>query len=312
MNNLGQRLPELPLDAWEKTNHTLHLFMQIVGKIRLKSTPRKNHWWFVTLYISPKGFTTDAIPFDDGFETFKIIFNLIEHQVEVITSRGQTGKIKLVDGLSVADFYRDLLAMLYSFGIEVTILDKSFDIPGIEDAPFSSMHEFATYQKDYVHKFWRIMMWVDGVFKEFSGRSYSKTSPVHLYWHHLDLAVTRFSGRKGPPLTPGMRISDKDAYSHEVVSFGFWAGDPQVRTPAFYSYTYPSPEGLDKEPLQPQAAQWMDSNGSPSATLMYDDLRQEDDPRQALLDFMESAYQGGARLSGWDIEALTVPPLEDL
>ncbi len=311
MSDLTRTLPQLPLDVWEKSKITLHLYMQIVGKIRLGMMPRKNHWWYVTLYVCPRGFTTYGIPFDDGFHTFEITFNLIDHQLEVVTSRGESGSIALKNGLSVAQFYHDLFAVLQEFGIQTSILDKPYDIPGIE-TPFSEITEYASYQKEYVERFWRVMMWVDGVFKEFSGRSFGKTCPVHLYWHSFDLAVTRFSGKKGPDLNPEMRISDKDAYSHENISFGFWAGDQNVRGAAFYSYTYPSPEGLDKEPLKPTIAQWVDSNGSPMAVLMYDDLRTQTNPRQALLDFLESAYQAGAKLAHWDIEAMTVPPLTEL
>ena len=312
MSNSTHTLPELPLEAWEQSKITLHLYMQIVGKIRLKAMPRKNHWWYVTLYVCPKGFTTYAIPYDDGFQTFEITFNLIDHQLEVVTSRGDSGSFALEDGLSVAQFYQQLFAMLGEFGITVSILARPYDVPGIKEAPFAEISDYASYQKEYVERFWRIMMWVDGVFKEFSGRSYSKTCPVHLYWHHLDLAVTRFSGKKGPDLAPEMRISDKDAYSHEAISFGFWAGDQDVRTPAFYSYTYPSPDGLDNEPLQPDAAQWVDSNGSPMALLLYENLRTQANPRQALLDFLESAYQAGAKSANWDIEVMTVPPLAEL
>ncbi len=311
MRSSTHSLPVLPLDEWEDSKMTLHLYMQIVGKIRLQTMPRKNHWWYITLYVSPKGFTTHAIPYDDGFQSFEITFNLINHQLEVVTSRGEVGIINLEGGLSVAQFYHKLFGMLQEFGIEANILDKPYDVPGIE-TPFSEITQYATYQKEYVTRFWRIMSWVDGVFKEFSGRSYNKTCPVHLYWHHLDLAVTRFSSQKGPDLNPEMRISDKDAYSHENISFGFWVGDDKVRAPAFYSYTYPAPEGMDSEPLTPAAAQWIDSNGSPMAVLMYDDLRDQANPRQALLDFMESAYQAGAKLANWDIEALTVPPLSEL
>lgn len=311
MSDSTYTLPELPLDAWEKSKITLHLYMQIVGKIRLGMMPRKNHWWYVTLYVCSKGFTTHAIPYADGFQTFEITFNLINHQLEVTTSRGEVGSIPLADGLSVAQFYRKLFALLQEFGIEVSIRNEPYDVPGVE-TPFPEIIEYASYQKEYVARFWRVMMWVDGVFKEFSGRVYSKTSPVHLYWHSLDLAVTRFSGKKGPDLNPDMRLSDKDAYSHEVISFGFWAGDQNVRGAAFYSYTYPSPDGLDNEPLQPAIAQWVDSNGSPMAVLMYDELRAQANPRQTLLDFLESAYQAGAKLAHWDVEALTVPSLTEL
>ncbi|MEQ9438962.1 MAG: DUF5996 family protein [Cyclobacteriaceae bacterium] len=302
-------LPDLPLSAWEDTKMTLHLYVQIVGKIRLRLTPRKNHWWYLTLYVSPKGLTTHAIPY--GNETFEITFNFLRHQLELVSSRGEEAMIPLQDGLSVADFYRQLQTILRQWDIEVSIVNKPFDVSSI-DKPFDQITEHASYNAEYVERFWRIMLWVDGVFKEFSGRSYSKTCPVHLYWHHMDLTVTRFSGRKGPALTPNMRISDKDAYSHEVISFGFWAGDDTVREPAFYVYAYPSPEGLDQQPIQPAAAQWVDSNGSPMALLMYEALRKEPDPRQALLNFLESTYQAGARLAGWEVKDLTVPPLEDL
>ncbi len=311
MSDSTHTLPELPLEVWENSKITLHLYMQIVGKIRLRMMPRKNHWWYVTLYVCSKGFTTQAIPYDDGFQTFEITFNLINHQLEVVTSRGESGNIALEDGLNVAQFYQNLFALLQEFGIEASILNKPYDVPGIA-TPFSEITEYASYQKEYVERFWRLMMWVDNVFKEFSGRSYSKTCPAQLYWHHLDLAITRFSGKKGPDLNSEMRVSDKDAYSHEVISFGFWAGDKDVRGAAFYSYTYPSPDGLDREPLKPAAAQWVDSSGSPMALLMYDDLRALANPRQALLDFLESAYQAGAKLAHWDIEAMTVPPLTEL
>jgi hypothetical protein len=304
-------LPELPLDAWEQSKTTLHLFTQIVGKIRLKLTPRKNHWWYMTLYVSPRGLTTHAIPFRNGTQTFEITFNFLYHRLEVFTSEGQSGSIPLRDGLTVAQFYRELRSMLAGFGIPARMVAAPFDIPGV-NAPFARITEHHTYQPEFVERFWRLLMWVDGVFKEFSGRFYGKTCPVHLYWHHLDLAVTRFSGRKGPPLADDWRISDKDAYSHEVISFGFWPGDENVRAAAFYAYAYPSPSGLEKETLLPAAAQWVDNNGSPMALLMYDDLIKTADPRRELLDFLESAYQAGARLAGWDMDDFRVPALDEL
>jgi hypothetical protein len=310
MSTQKPQLPELPLDAWEDTKMTVHLFAQIVGKIRLKMMPRKNHWWSVTLYASPTGLTTHPIPYADGFETFEITLNLLAHRLELVTSRGESEAFPLEQGLSVAEFHRELFDALERYGIRPHILDKPYDLPATK--PFSEITEYASYQPEYVERYWRIMLWVNGVFEEFSGRFYGKTCPVHLYWHHMDLAVTRFSGKKEPPLSPDRTIADKDAYTHEVISFGFWAGDENVRAPAFYSYTFPSPEGLDKEPLSPGAATWADVGGSPMAMLMYDDLRREADPRKALLDYLESAYQAGAKLAGWDIEALTVPPLSDL
>jgi hypothetical protein len=311
MSNSLSSLPELPLDAWERSKITLHLYSQIVGKIRLKMTPRKNHWWYLTLYVSPKGLTTHAIPYMDGYQTFEITLNFLTHQLEVVTSRGDVGSIPLEDGLSVSQFYHQLFALLKQFDIPLKIVAVPFDVPNI-DKPFADITEYHSYQKEYIERFWRIMMWVDGVFKEFSGRFYGKTCPVHLYWHHMDLAVTRFSGKKGPAMAADARLSDKDAYTHEVISFGFWAGDETVRGAAFYGYAYPSPEGLDKEPLHPGIAQWVDNNGSAMAMLMYDDLRKEANPRQALLEYLESAYQAAAKLADWDVEELTVPPLEEL
>ncbi|MEM8486810.1 MAG: DUF5996 family protein [Bacteroidota bacterium] len=303
-------LPSLPLDEWEQSKITLNYFLQIAGKIRLGLMPRKNHWWYLTLYVSPRGLTTHAIPLDDGFNTFELTFNFISHQVELHTSRGEAYSFPLEDGLSVAAFYQQMFDLLKKIGVELEIIDRPIDMP--LDAPFSEIETYNTYQPAYVAQFWRALTWVDHVFKEFGGRFYGKTCPVHLYWHHMDLAVTRFSGKRGPVMEPQTRLIEKDAYSHEVISFGFWAGDDNVRGAAFYCYTFPSPEGLDTEPLQPQAASWVDSNGSPMALLMYDDLRREADPKAALLDFLESAYQAGAKRAEWDVPGFTVPSLRDL
>lgn len=289
---------------------TLHLYLQIVGKVRMALMPRRNHWWNITLYLSSTGLTTGAMPWDEGRESLTIDVDLVEHRVILTTSRGERRYIALGEGLSVAAFFEKLFGELASLGVAVRIVPKPFDLPVTR--PFPDITEYASYQAEYVTRFWRILLWVDGVFTEFAGRFYGKTCPVHLYWHHMDLAVTRFSGRKGPALDPAARTSDKDAYTHEVISFGFWAGDETVPAPAFYAYAYPSPEGLDAETIRPDAARWVDNNGSPMATLMYDDIRQMDNPRSALLAFLESTYQAGARLAGWDVPALTVPPLADL
>ncbi len=310
MNSQKLILPELPLEKWEQSKMTLHLYLQIVGKIRLKLMPRKNHWWYITLYVSPKGLTTHAVPYENGNETFELTFNFIEHQFEITTSKGKFDTIELEDGLSVREFHSKLFELLSRAGIQVSIVNKPYDLP--IDKPFSEITEYSSYQKEYVQRFWKILMWVDGVFKEFSGRFSGKTCPVHIYWHHMDLAVTRFSGKEGPKMPVEASITEKDAYSHEVISFGFWAGDEKVRAPAFYSYTYPAPEGLDNEPLSPSSAQWVDASGSPMATLMYDDLRKEADQRRSLLDFLESAYQAGAKLAKWNYEEFKVPPLDQL
>ncbi|EMR02053.1 DUF5996 family protein [Cesiribacter andamanensis] len=291
-------LPALPLDAWEATKTTLHLYLQIVGKIQLALNPKRNHWWHITLLVSPKGISSQPIPFAEG-HMLEIHFNFRRHRVELCASTGHYDEIPLQHGLSVARFYALLFDKLEQMGVEAPIVAKPFDVPGIT-APFSHLEEHFTYQPLWVERFWQILRWTDGVFKEFCGGFSGKTCPVHLYWHHLDLTVTRFSGRSAPPMPAEARQSDKEAYSHEMISFGFWAGDEQVRGAAFYSYTYPSPKGLEQCPLEPHRAEWVISNGSPMALLMYDDLRAEADPRAALLAFLQSCYQAGAKLAGWE------------
>jgi len=303
-------IPELPLQAWEKSKITLHLILQIFGKVRLNMTPRKNHWWFITEYVSSRGFTTSHIPCGDGINTFEINYNVHASQVEIFTSLNTEKIIPLYNGLSVASFYKQIMKALDELNIHPKIIDKPFDM-GINKR-FAEIEEYHHYDEEYVKRFWKIMLWVDGVFNEFSGRFYGKTCPVQLYWHHMDLAVTRFSGKKAPPMDPSARISDKDAYSHEVISFGFWAGDDNVREPAFYAYAYPSPDGIDKIKLLPQKAVWIDSNGSPMAFYRYNDLLKEENPREALLVFLESTYQAGAKLAGWDIEELKTIDLDKL
>ena len=304
------QLPELPFDKWKETRITLHLILQIIGKVRLKMTPRKNHWWYITHYISVHGFSTSPIPCEDGINTFEIVYDVHQREVRIQTSFAQKLAIPLHGGLTVARFYQKFTNALASLNITPAIIDKPFDM-GVAKR-FPEIVEYHHFDWDYINRFWQIMLWTDGVFKEFSGRSYGKTCPVQLYWHHLDLAVTRFSGKKAPPLDASARLSDKDAYSHEAISFGFWAGDENMQEPAYYSYTYPSPDGLESQPIKPEAAKWIDSNGSPMAILRYHDLIRSDDPRAVLLDFLESTYQAGATLSGWDLQDLKVQDLGDL
>lgn len=289
-------LPPLPLAEWEATKTTLHLYLQIVGKIQLKLNPKRNHWWHITLYPCARGISSQQIPCGD--RTFEILFNFIAHRLEIQTSEGEYEEILLRDGLSVADFYQQLFAILNRLDITVRILAKPYDVPGIAK-PFASLQEYHTYNPDQVESFWKVLLWTSGVFQEFCGRFDGKTCPVQLYWHHMDLVLTRFSGRQGPRPAEPASPADKEAYSHEMISFGFWAGDENVRGAAYYSYTYPAPAGIEKEPLQPYAAQWVESNGSPMALLMYDSLRASSDPEGALLAFLESSYRAGAKLAGW-------------
>ena len=299
--------PPLPLEDWEATKDTLHLYLQVIGKLRLKLMPRRNHWWNVTLYVNSRGLGTGPMPYK--FYTVEIDFDFIDHQLHIRTSTGASESFGLQDGLSVSSFYTQVMKALEVLGIHQEILSKPYD--NKSTVPFAQDHTHATYHPEQVNRYWRVLVTVDQVMKEFSGRFYGKVCPVQLYWHHMDLTVTRFSGKK-VPVKPEASTVEKDAYSHEVISFGFWPGDDQVRFPAFYSYTFPSPEGLDKEPLEPAQASWVDSNGSPMALLNYEELRQLDNPRQALLNFLESCYQAGAKRAGWPIEALQVKALEEL
>ena len=296
-NNPSDTLfPPLPIEEWEETKNTLHLFFQIVGKIRLTLFPKMNHWWHVTLYLSPRGITTRPIPY--GNMIFEIEFDFIDHIIIIRTSNGQEKSFGL-EGISVSDFYKQITTSLNELGIEVHIRTTPYDVP-FGKVPFESDDTHFSYDKDYVNRYWRILVQVNSVFEEFRARFIGKSTPVHLYWHHADLAVTRFSGKKGPDMEGGT-AADKEAYSHEVISFGFWAGDDNVRAPAFYSYTYPEPKGLSEEPLSPKEAFWNTDNGS-MAVLMYDDLRKTESPRQVLLDYLESAYLAGANRANWNLD----------
>lgn len=305
-----QSLSQLPFNEWKETRMTLHLILQIIGKVRLKMTPRKNHWWFITEYVSVNGFSTSSIPHPDGLNSFEIIFDVHKMEVRIASSFEQPVVIPLKEGLTIAEFYSKFEKALQNLKVEPNLIDKPFDL-GI-DQRFSEITEFHHFDQDYILKFWKILLWIDGVFNEFGGRFYGKTCPVQIYWHHMDLAMTRFSGKKAPPMDPSARVSDKDAYSHEVISFGFWPGDDQVQQPTFYAYAYPSPDGLGDEQLKPEFANWVDNNGSPMATLSYHELIETEDPRSTLLDFMESSYQAGAKLAGWPIDELKTPDLKDL
>ena len=297
MSNSDQ-FPELPLEAWEDSKITLHLWLQIAGKIKLDLVPRKNHWWHITFFISPKGITSGFIPDERG--TFQVDFNFIDHKLEFVTSWGDYEFFDLEDGLTVKAFHRQFFEILYKLKIPARITPVPYDHPCTER--FDECETHKSYDPHYVTKFWKALITIDNVFKEFSGRFYGKVSPSQMYWHHMDLAVTRFSGKKGPGLPEGSTEADKDAYSHEVISAGFWAGDENVRGAAFYSYTYPSADGIDKEKLFPESASWQEVNGSPMAMLMYDDLIRTADPKTELLNFLQSSYSAGAKLAKWSKE----------
>lgn len=305
-----EKLPELPFDIWNDTRITLHIILQIIGKTRLASTPRKNHWWYITLYVSPNGFSTHGIPINNGMDSIEIEFNVKRKAVVLSQSSGQEMVISLTENPSIADFYKTYTDKLKSLALHPHFVETPFDMD--IDKRFDEITEYHHYDWNSINKFWKLMLWNNSILQEFSGRFYGKSCPVHIYWHHLDLVVTRFSGKKLAPMDAAAPILEKDTYSHEQISFGFWAGDKNVREPMYYSYTYPAPTGIDQEPLQPASAKWQDSNGSPMALLRYEDVRNAEKPRKAVLDFLESAYQAGAKKAQWNIAELTVPDLDQL
>ena len=304
--NFGREsmFPPLPLEAWQDTKNTLHRYLQIVGKIRLTLFPRLNHWWHVPLYVSSRGLTTQAIPY--GYGNFEIEFDFIDHGLMITTSSGTRRQFSLQDGLSVSEFYQNIFAHLAALGIQVKIRAVPYETSSQE--PFETDTRHAAYDKEYVERFWRILVGVDTIFEAFRGRFMGKSTPVHLFWHGLDLALTRFSGRPAP-VREGAGVVDREAYSHEVISFGFWAGDDNVPAPAFYSYTAPEPKGLTAEVLRPEAAYWGSLRGGAIALLMYDEVRKVDEPRDVVLEFLESAYRAGANRAGWEIEKFNLKPL---
>ncbi|MBC7900862.1 MAG: hypothetical protein H7070_12515 [Saprospiraceae bacterium] len=295
--------PELPLENWKATKNTLHLYAQIIGKIRLAMHPRINHWWHVPLYVSPRGLTTRPIPFARG--NFEIVFDFIDHKLEISASTGEKREFELEDGLTVADFYKNVFENLN----ELTITPKIWAVPyeAPSKTPFAEEIEFHSYDKEYIEKFHRVLVTVNDIFEEFRGRFTGKSTPVHMFWHSFDLALTRFSGRPGK-VREGAGMVEREAYSQEVISFGFWPGDDNVPAPAFYSYTAPEPAGLTEEALKPEAALWNVDKGA-MAILMYDDVRNAENPREAILEFLESAYQAGATRADWYTESFELNPL---
>jgi hypothetical protein len=310
-SSLRPSLPPLPLEEWEQTKETLHLWVQIVGKIRMATSPPRNHWWHVPLYLDIRGLTTRRLHAADG-TSFQINFDFVDHRLVVRTSRGETESFALVDNLSVAAFDERLHATLRDLGVDVAIRETPYGIP--TTTPFPQDVEHAAYDPRAVERFWRILDWTDGVFESFSGWYCGKTSPVHLFWHSLDLAVTRFDGERSPDVS-ALRPVDREAYSHNVLSFGFWAGDRDVREPTFYAYAAPEPAGLRAQALRPDEARWVERAGGSLALLAYEAVRAAPDPRRTLLAFLESAYQAGAGLGGWDRRELAstwCPPAGEL
>ena len=285
-------LPELHLADWRPTKDTLHLYCQIVGKVRLATTPPRNQWWNAPLYVDVRGLTTRRL--HQGETTFQIDFDFVDHSLVVRTHDGRSRSFGLAEGVPVADFDARLHQALTELGVDVTIKEQPFGVP--MTTPFPEDREHASWDRVAIERFSRILDWSDGVFDEFSGWFAGKTSPVHLFWHSFDLAVTRFSGRPAPTIEAD--AVTQEAYSQEVISFGFWAGDDTVPDACYYSYTSPEPDGLRDQPLP--VGEWVASGNGSLAILPYDAVRTARDSRGTLLAFLQGAYEAGASIAGWD------------
>jgi len=288
--------PALPLSSWNDTYATLHLWTQIVGKVRLRLTPVVNHWWNIPLYVTARGLTTSRIPY--GKRAFELYFDFIRHQLLLETSDGLLKALPL-EPRSVAEFYQEFMELLRSAEIEVKVWRMPVEIP--DPIAFDQDRVHASYDRASVEKFWRILLSVDTVFNQFRARFIGKSSPVHFFWGSFDLAVTRFSGRRAPE-RPGIDAMTREAYSHEVSSVGFWPGGGNVKGAAFYSYAAPEPQGFKNEPVRPDAAFYDAQLGE--FLLMYDDVRNAESPSASLLEFCQSTYSAAAKLANWDRSAL--------
>ena len=292
--------PELPLEAWQETYTTLHLWTQIIGKIRLVQTPWINHSWHVPFYLTVRGLTTSPIPFGDRF--LQIDFDFIDHQLAIQTDEGKIKNIPL-QPCSVASFYQTVIDALEGLGFSVQIHTTPNEIP--DAIPFEQDETHGTYDGEYAYRFWRILLQSDRVFRTFRSYFRGKVSPVHFFWGSFDLAVTRFSGRSAPEHSGGVpNLPDdvaKEAYNQEVSSAGFWPG-AGLGYPAFYSYAYPTPEGFQTAAIEPEAAFYHSELGE--FVLPYEAVCTADSPEQTLLAFLQSTYEAAATLANWDVEIL--------
>ncbi len=286
------RWPALPLEAWEPTRATLHMWTQIVGKVRLALSPYVNHWWQVPLYVSARGLTTSPIPY--GGETFEILFDFIEHVLFIQKSDGKAETLCL-SPKSVSQFYSEVMATLRSMDVAVKIWTMPVEIP--DPIPFDKDQTHASYDPDYANRFWRTLVSADAILKEFRGRFIGKASPVHFFWGSFDLAVTRFSGRRAPEIPGADRIT-REGYSHEVSSVGWWPGDKLVKGPTFYAYAAPEPLGFPEAPVRPATASY--NTELSQFLLSYDDVRGAASPREALLEFCQTTYEAAATLGKWN------------
>ena len=301
MKELSHAWPALPFAEWKDTAITLHMWTQIVGKIRMTLSPWMNHSWGVTLYVTSRGLTTSPIP--HGCHTFEIRFDFIDHELRILKSDGATRTLKL-QSQSVAEFYKAVMKALndLELPVKINVLPNEIQNP----IPFDRDEEHCSYDREYANRFWRVLVQTDRVFKEFRSRFSGKCSPVHFFWGSLDLTVTRFSGRSAPPHPGGIpNLPDeitREAYSKEESSLGFWPGNAAAPTPIFYSYAYPEPEGFKEANVQP-AATFYEPNLR-EFMLPYDEVRTAEKPDEVLLDFAQSTYDAASTLGKWDRDAL--------
>jgi len=284
--------PSLPLEEWKDTCATLHMWTQIVGKVRLEQTPLVNHWWNVPLYVSARGLTTTAMPYGDRF--FEMEFDFIDHQLVTKCSDAATASIALKPK-SVAKFYAETMEMLRQLGLEVNIWKMPVEIP--DPIPFDQDEQHASYDPEYARRCWEVLRASEKVMQEFRSRFIGKCSPVHFFWGSFDLASTRFSGRRAPE-RPGADPITVESYSHEVISQGFWPGSGLVQEPAFYAYAAPEPAGFKEALVKPAAAFY--NKDMSEFILPYEAVRTSKSPEADLTAFLTTTYDAGANLAKWD------------
>ncbi|HEX8117384.1 MAG TPA: DUF5996 family protein [Pyrinomonadaceae bacterium] len=292
--------PALPFDEWRETCATLHMWTQVVGKVRLAQAPHLNHWWQVPLYVTSHGLTTSPVPY--GQRTFQIDFDFREHRLRIETHDGDARELALAPR-TVADFYGEFSSLMKALGLEVKIWTTPVEVP--DPVPFEKDETHRSYDPEYANRFWRALVQSERVFQQFRSGFAGKCSPVHFFWGSFDLAVTRFSGRRAPehPGTPGVADSiTREAYSHEVSSAGFWPGGPALPEPIFYSYAYPEPAGFNAARVGPEAAYY--NTDFKEFVLPFEAVRTSDDPDAALLQFLQTTYEAAADNANWDRASL--------
>jgi len=287
----GALWPALPYEAWKDTYATLHMWTQVVGKVALARAPRLNHSWANALQVTPRGLSTRTLAY--GAHTFTIEFDFVDHQLVIRASDGTTRALAL-EPRTVADFYRDVMSMLREMALPVKIWPMPVEVPS--PVRFDQDTTHAAYDPVYAHRFWRIIARLEPLLNDARCLFVGKCSPVHFFWGSFDLAVTRFSGRLAPPREGPAFM--RDAYSHEVISHGFWPGGGDVLEPVLYAYAAPEPAGFKDAPVEPAGVFYHQQLGE--FFLPYDRVRQAADPERAVRSFVDSTYDRAARLAGWD------------